>query len=91
MATNLVRGSTAHGKNGETAFENLKGHVGDEVEVKASGDNFSGEIQSVERRMLNGTLVGARFVVEKRLGEEVELSTFFKDGDFDDGDYVRLR
>lgn len=90
MVANLVSGSTAQGKNGTAAVENLEKHIGETVEVKADGENFAGELVSVEERTLEGAVVGARFTVEKRkLGGEVELSTFFKDGDFDNGDFVR--
>lgn len=90
MVANLVSGSTAHGQNGQTAVDNLKKHLGETVEVKANGENFAGELVDVEERTLEGSVVGARFTVEKRkLGGEVTLSTFFKDGDFDNGDFVR--
>lgn len=90
MVANLVSGSTAHGKNGKSAVENLRNHLGETVEVKVNGENFAGELTNVEERILEGTVVGARFTVKKRkFGGEVTLSTFFKDDDFSDGDFVR--
>jgi len=90
MVHNLVSGSTAYGKGGENAVKNLQENIGNTVEVKANGENFAGEIVDVEKRLVDGTVVGALFTIEKRkLGGEVELSTFFKDGDFSDGDFVR--
>lgn len=89
MVAKLVSGSTAHGQGAEDAVSNLQKYVGDQVEVYYNGDNFAGELVDVEERQLDGTVVGARFTVDKRkLGGTVTLSTFFKD-DFDEGDWVK--
>lgn len=95
MVAKLVSGSTANGKNAKSAVANLRAYIGDTVEVKANGENFVGELVSVEERTLNdGTqnesVIGAVFVVDKRkLGGTVQLSTAFKDDDFGPGDYVK--
>lgn len=89
MVAKLVSGSTAKGQGAEATVSNLQNYVGDQVEVYHDGENFAGELVSVEERTVDGTVVGARFTVDKRkLGGEVTLSTFFKD-DFDNGDWVK--
>lgn len=86
----LVRGTTAHGKNEDSAYTNLSNHIGDEVEVKTADDKFVGTIKSVEERLLDGTRVGATVTIDiRRGGPTIELSTFFKDDDFDEKSYIK--
>lgn len=91
MVAKLVRGTTAHGKNGESAVNNLRNHIGDEVEVKTASDHFVGTITNVEERSPNGrAVVGAVVTIDQRRGgPTVEISTFSKDDDFDKSSYIK--
>lgn len=90
MEKYLVTGTTAHGKGAKSAVTNLQSYEGEMVEVRMDGENFAGTLESVEERMLNGVVVGAKVVIDKRrLGGTVSISTFFKDDDFESGDYIK--